>query len=145
MEIYCRVTPYGFVPLYDSDYDLKQRLRVGSTVRCKVSLPRNYEFHKKFFALVRLTFENLPLRFVEHWNIRSADDMLRRFKRDLGYCKTYVNSYGEREIEYKSISFAAMDEQQFEVFYNDCVNLVLYKYIPGIGRDDLTEEIEHFK
>lgn len=145
MDIYCRVTPYGLVPLYDSDHDLKQRLRVGSTVRCRVTLPRNYEFHKKFFALVRLTYDNLPLPLVERWNVRSVDDMLRRFKRDLGYFTAIVNDRGEREIEYKSISFAAMDEEEFERFYTDCVNLVLDKYIPGIDRDDLINEVEHFK
>lgn len=145
MDIYCRVTPYGLVPLYDSDHDLKQRLRVGSTVRCRVSLPRNYRFHKKFFALVRLTFDNLPLPLVERWNVRSEADMLRRFKRDLGYFSSTVNEAGEREIEYRSISFAAMDEQEFERFYDDCVNLVLYQYIPGINRQDLLEEVEQFK
>lgn len=145
MDIYCRVTPYGLVPLYDSDHDLKQRLRVGSTVRCRISQPRNYEFQKKFFALVRLTYDNLPLPLVERWNVRSVDDMLRRFKRDLGYFTATVNDLGEREIEYKSISFAAMDEEEFERFYADCVNLVLDKYIPGIDRDDLIEEVEHFK
>ena len=145
MDIYCRVTPYGLVPLYDSDHDLKLRLRVGSTVRCRVTLPRNYEFHKKFFALVRLTYDNLPLPLVERWNVRSVDDMLRRFKRDLGYFTAIVNDRGEREIEYKSISFAAMDEEEFERFYTDCVNLVLDKYIPGIDRDDLINEVEHFK
>ena len=81
MDIYCRVTPYGLVPLYDSDLDLKRRLKVGSTVRCRVTNPRNYRFHKKFFALVRLTFDNLPAPLVEQWGIRSTDDMLRRFKR----------------------------------------------------------------
>lgn len=145
MDIYCRVTPYGLVPLYDSDHDLKLRLRVGSTVRCRVTLPRNYEFHKKFFALVRLTYDNLPLPLVERWNVHSTDDMLRRFKRDLGYFTATVNDRGEREIEYKSISFAAMDEEEFERFYTDCVNLVLDKYIPGIDRDDLINEVEHFK
>ena len=145
MDIYCRVTPYGLVPLYDSDHDLKQRLRVGSTVRCRVSLPRNYRFHKKFFALVRLTFDNLPLPLVKRWNVRSEADMLRRFKRDLGYFSSTVNEAGEREIEYRSISFAAMDEQEFERFYDDCVNLVLYQYIPGINRQDLLTEIEQFK
>ena len=145
MDIYCRVTPYGLVPLYDSDHDLKQRLKVGSTVRCRVSLPRNYRFHKKFFALVRLTFDNLPLPLVERWNVRSENDMLRRFKRDLGYFSSSVNENGEREIEYRSISFAAMDEQEFERFYDDCVNLVLYQYIPGINRQDLLEEVEKFK
>ena len=145
MDIYCRVTPYGLVPLYDSDHDLKQRLRVGSTVRCRVSLPRNYRFHKKFFALVRLTFDNLPLPLVERWNVRSENDMLRRFKRDLGYYSSTVNDLGEREIEYRSISFSAMDEQEFEKFYDDCVNLVLYQYIPGIDRQDLLVEVENFK
>lgn len=145
MDIYCRVTPYGLVPLYDSDHDLKQRLRVGSTVRCRVSLPRNYEFHKKFFALVRLTYDNLPMPLVERWNIRSVDDMLRRFKRDLGYFTSSVNELGESEIEYRSISFAAMDEEEFERFYNGSVNLVLDKYIRGLEREDLLAEVEHFK
>ena len=99
MDIYCRVTPYGLVPLYDSDHDLKQRLRVGSTVRCRVSLPRNYRFHKKFFALVRLTFDNLPMPIAERWNVRSENDMLRRFKRDLGYFSSTLNEAGEREVE----------------------------------------------
>ena len=144
MDIYCRVTPYGLVPLYDSDHDLKQRLRVGSTVRCRVSLPRNYRFHKKFFALVRLTFDNLPLPLVERWNVRSENDMLRRFKRDLGYYSSTVNDLGEREIEYRSISFSAMDEQEFERFYDDCVNLVLYHYLPGLDRQDLIEAVEQF-
>ena len=143
MDIYCRVTPYGLVPLYDSD--LKQRLHVGSTVRCRVTLPRNYEFHKKFFALVRLTYDNLPLPLVERWNVHSTDDMLRRFKRDLGYFTSSVNELGEREIEYSSISFAAMDEEEFERFYNGSVNLVLDKYIRGLEREDLLTEVEHFK
>lgn len=145
MDIFCRVTPYGLVPVYGSDCDLKQRLHVGSTVRCRVTLPRNYEFHKKFFALVRLTYDNLPLPLVERWNVHSTDDMLRRFKRDLGYYQSSFNELGEREIDYKSISFAAMDQSEFEKFYEDCVNLVLHKYIPGIARKDLLDEIEHFK
>lgn len=145
MDIYCRVTPYGLVPLYESDYDLKKRLRVGSTVRCRVSQPRNYEFHKKFFALVRLTFDNLPFPLVGRWAIRSMDDMLRRFKRDLGYFTSTVGELGEREIEYRSISFAAMDEHEFEAFYENCVNLVLHKYLSGTDRQDLIEEVEKFK
>lgn len=145
MDIYCRVTPYGLVPLYDSDQDLKQRLRVGSTVRCRVSLPRNYEFHKKFFALLRLTFDNLPLPLVERWNIRNEQDMLRRFKRDLGYFTSNRNEYGELEIEYLSISFAAMDQKDFEDFYNECIDLVLHRYITGLDRQDLLDEIERFK
>ena len=145
MDIYCRVTPHGLVPLYDSDYELARKLRVGSTVRCRVSLPRNYEFHKKFFALLRLTYDNLPCPLVERWHIHSLDDMLRRFKYDLGYYQATYNDDGEREIEYRSISFSQMDQTAFERFYDDCVNLVMYRYIRGIGKDELLNEVSHFK
>lgn len=141
MDIFCKVTPCGLVPLHDSDLDLKKRLRVGSVVRCKVSNPRNYEHHKKFFALVRLTFDNLPLPLVEKWNIRNEYDMLRRFKRDLGYFTNTINEYGEHEIEYLSISFVAMEQHEFEQFYNQCIDLVLL----GIDKQDLITEIENFK
>jgi len=145
MDIFCKVTAYGLVPLYDSDYDLKKRLRVGSVVKCKVSNPRNYEHHKKFFALVRLTFDNLPSNLAEYFKIHNEEDMLRRFKRDLGYFKTSLNERGEKEIEYQSISFSAMEQHEFERFYNQCIDLVLYKYLKGIDKEDLITEIENFK
>ena len=145
MDIFCKVTPYGLVPLYDSDLDLKKRLKVGSVVKCKVSNPRNYEHHKKFFALVRLTFDNLPSNLAEYWHIHNEEDMLRRFKRDLGYYTSVYNERGEREIEYQSISFSAMEQHEFERFYNQCIDLVLYKYIKGIDKEDLITEIINFK
>ena len=145
MDIFCEVTAHGLVPLYDSDYDLKKRLRVGSVVKCKVSNPRNYEHHKKFFALVRLTFDNLPSNLAEYFKVHNEEDMLRRFKRDLGYFKTSLNERGEKEIEYQSISFSAMEQHEFERFYNQCIDLVLYKYLKGIDKEDLITEIENFK
>ena len=145
MDIFCKVTPYGLVPLYDSDYDLKKRIRVGSVVKCKVSNPRNYEHHKKFFALVRLTFDNLPSNLAEYFKVHNEEDMLRRFKRDLGYFTTTLNERGEKEIEYQSISFSAMEQHEFERFYNQCIDLVLYKYLKGIDKEDLITEIENFK
>lgn len=145
MDIFCKVTPYGLVPMYDSDFDLKKRLKIGSVVKCKVSNPRNYEHHKKFFALVRLTFDNLPSNLAESWKIHNEEDMLRRFKRDLGYFTSTYNERGEREIEYLSISFAAMEQHEFERFYNQCIDLVLSKYIKGLDKQDLITEIENFK
>ena len=94
MDIYCKVTQYGLVPLYNTDLELKKHLKIGNVVKCKVSNPRNYEHHKKFFALVRLTFDNLPLPLVEKWHIHNEQDMLRRFKRDLGYFTNTLNEYG---------------------------------------------------
>ncbi len=145
MDILCKVTTHGLVPMYDSDLDMKKRLRVGSVVRCRVNYARNYAHHKKFFALVRLTFDNLPSNLAERWCIHNEEDMLRRFKRDLGYYTSIYNELGEREIEYQSISFASMDQYEFEQFYNRCIDLVMHRYIQGLGREDLLTEIDNFK
>ena len=50
MDIYCRVTDIGLIPMYDSDLDEKHRLRIGDNVLCTIKRPRNYDFHKKYFA-----------------------------------------------------------------------------------------------
>jgi hypothetical protein len=77
--------------------------------------------------------------------IRNVEDMLKRFKRDLGYFTSTINDRGEREIEYQSISFASMEQHEFEAFFEECVDLVVYHYLAGIDRDDLLAELENFQ
>lgn len=144
MKVYCRVTDYGLVPLYDSDYEEKKKLKPGDTVLCEIKRPRNYEFLKKFFALIRLTFDNLPEHLHHALSIYSEEDMLTSLKLDLGLCTTV--RYGMREvIKEGSISFAAMDESEFERFYNRCIDMILHRYLRGTDRKALMEEIERFK
>ncbi len=144
MKVYCRVTDYGLVPMYDSDYEEKKKLKVGDTVLCDIKRPRNYEFLKKFFALVRLTFDNLPEHLHYALGIYNEEDMLLSLKIDLGLCSTV--RYGFREvIKEGSISFASMDESEFERFYNRCVDMILHRYLRGTDRTALLEEIERFK
>ena len=144
MKIYCKVTSQGLVPMYDSDYDEKQRLKLGETVLCDITKPRNYEFHKKFFALVRMTYQNLPERLHSMLNIRSEDDMLTCLKLDLGLA-TVIYQGGRHLIKVGSISFASMDETGFETFYRNCIDVILTKYLRGTDRQDLIDEIERFK
>lgn len=144
MEILCRVTSMGLSPMYDSDLDEKKRLKIGETVLCKITKPRNYEFHKKFFALVRLTFDNLPEWIVRDYNVYSLEDMLTLIKLDLGFAS--LVQHGEYTlVKEKSISFAKMDNTEFEKFYNRAVDIVLYKYLRGTEKESLLEEIYRFK
>ncbi len=144
MDIYCKVTPLGLVPLYDSDHEEKKRLREGDVVKCKVTRPRNYKFHKKFFALVRLTFDNLPESICNALGVRNEDDMLRLIKYDLGLFDVF--QVGDKTVvSLNSISFAAMDNTEFEKFYNRTIDLVLSKYLRGNTREELIEEITHFQ
>ena len=76
MEIYCKVTEAGLVPMYGSDLDEKKRLKKGEEVLCVIRKPRNYKFHKKFFALLRLTLDNLPERMERGLGITCEEDLL---------------------------------------------------------------------
>ena len=144
MDIYCQVTDQGLVPMYESDYDEKKRLKLGDTVLCTIKKPRNYEFHKKFFALVRLCYQNLPEWMEQVLDIHSEEDMLTSMKLDLGMAEiVYIN--GRPIAKTGSISFAAMDNTEFERFYNRCVDLVLTRYLCGTDRQALLDEIINFK
>ncbi|MBE6199780.1 MAG: DUF1367 family protein [Rikenellaceae bacterium] len=144
MDIYCRVTEQGLVPMYDSDLEEKRRLKIGDTVLCKISRPRNYEFHKKFFALVRLTYENLPERLHYMLSIWSEEDLLTCLKLDLGLATTVYHG-GKEFIKTGSISFAAMDNSEFENFYQRTIDVILNKYLRGTDKQALLEEIVNFK
>lgn len=144
MDILCKVTAQGLVPMYDSDFEEKKRLREGSVVKVTVTKQRNYEFHKKFFALVRLTFENLPERLHQMLNIHSETDMLTLLKLDLGYAHTVY--YGTKQVVIvDSIAFASMDQFEFERFYDRAVDVVLNLYLRGTQKQDLIDNLLNFK
>lgn len=144
MDIYCVKTKAGFVAAHDSDYELMKRFKDGEVVKLRATKPRNYEFLKKYWALVKITYDNLPEPLMEKWNINSIEAMHKRFKYDLGYFTSTIGDKKERILEYISISFAAMEECDFQNFYNECVRLICRKYIRGLERHDLEEMIERF-
>lgn len=143
MDIFCKVTAMGFVPLDDVDFEAKKRLKIGSNVKCSITQPRNIGFHKKFFALLTLTFDNLPETVQQQTNIYSIEAMLTAIKIDLGYFDI-VNVNGNNVVKLRSISFSQMDETQFEKFYDLSVTTILNNYLVGTNRNDLLQEVKEF-
>lgn len=144
MDIYCRVTDIGLIPMYDSDLDEKHRLRIGDNVLCTIKRPRNYEFHKKFFALLRLTVANLPHLIQQQMQIFTEEDLLDCLKIDLGLFTTRWHG-GRQIIKTGSISFAKMDNTEFEKFFSRSVDAILRIYLRGTDRQALIEEVENYK
>jgi len=128
MEIYLKNTLHGLIPMYPSDYDEKKKLKIGETYKAVITRPRNYEFHKKFFALVNLGYENTSLEM--------PFDVYRKYLiQKAGFFKTYATPKGTY-FEAESISFASMDKEAFEDLYSRVIDVV----IKDIG--STTEEIE---
>lgn len=144
MDIYCRVTDIGLIPMYDSDIDEKHRLRIGDNVLCTIKRPRNYEFHKKYFALLRLTVANLPHLIQQQMQIFTEEDLLDCLKIDLGLFTTRWHG-GRQIVKTGSISFAKMDNTEFEKFFSRSVDAILRIYLRGTDRQTLIEEVENYK
>lgn len=49
MDIYCRVTDIGLIPMYDSDLDEKHRLRIGDNVLCTYQASSQLRVSQKVF------------------------------------------------------------------------------------------------
>ena len=105
MKLFLRNTISGLVPLYPSDFDEKRKLRLGQDYECEVKNPRNYEFHKKFMALVNIGHENTKLNM--------PFDTYRKYMiMKAGYFKSYQTAKGVY-YEADSISFASMSQNEF--------------------------------
>lgn len=143
MKILCIATENGLVPKYDRDREEYRKVKKGSEVVVSVGKERNYGFHKKFFALLSLTFDNLPERLHDELNVHSVDDLLVRLKIDLGLYS--MARYGNLSIVVPgSISFGKMDEYEFEKFYRRCTHYILDNYLKGVNDKQLEEEIWRF-
>lgn len=118
MKITVRNTINGLVPLYSSDLDEKRKLKIGETYEVEIKHPRNYQFHKKFFALLNIGWENtpevdMPFETYRRWVTMRA-----------GFYKVYHTPKGEL-YEPQSIAFSAMDEDSFEEVYNRVLDVIL--------------------
>ena len=128
MKLLLQNTLHGLIPLYNSDYEEKKKLKLGEIYEADIKHPRNYEFLKKFMALINVGVSNskMDLPFDVYRKI-----MVMR----AGYFIAYQTDKGTH-YEPESISFASMNETKFQEVYSR----VLDKIIADLGCS--TEEIE---
>lgn len=117
MVITVRNTINGLVPLYSSDLEEKRKLKIGETYQVEVKRPRNYQFHKKFFALLNIGWENtdveMPFDTYRRWVTMRA-----------GFYKVYHTPKGEL-YEPESIAFSNMDNDTFSEVYERVLSIIL--------------------
>lgn len=132
MKIYLKRQGDTLIPLSVADHESLKRIRDGEIIHVEYKKPRNPLFHNKFMSLVRTVYENSE-------QYESIDAMLNVFKVALGYYDTMWWRSMEIRIP-RSISFAKMDELEFEEFYNKAVTMALHRFLPTVSKD----ELEHY-
>ena len=143
MEIHLLNTSHGLIPMYNEDYDERKKLKIGTTYKANITVPRNYQFHKKFFALLNCGFSYLNETQMDHH--KNFDGFRESVLLAAGHCETRWDIKRGTFYEVaKSISFASVDEATFNDIY-DRVKDVLFSYaLNGASEDEFTNNLINF-
>lgn len=135
------------IPSTEEAREWLSTVKTGEVLRIKASRPRNIKHHQKFFALLQLIYQNQT-------HYKSVDDILLAFKYHIGHghwvitkpLRSNQNAMldGVKVFQPHSISFAKMDQSEFEDFYNNALDFVTTVVIPGLSKDDLAAELWEF-
>jgi len=90
-------------------------LKIGKPYKFKVTGTRDIKFHSKFFVMLNEIYKN-----QEQFN--NFEQFRKAIIFDSGFVEERMNLQGEIVLETKSISFANMDELEFERLYNAVID-----------------------
>jgi hypothetical protein len=136
MRILVIKTPRGLLPVYDSDLENYCKIAMNEEFEIEYTKKRNLKFHKKYFALMKLAFENQQ-------DYRSLNDMRRDIAIVSGFYDEVVNKItGEILKVAKSISFSNMEETEFSELYEKTKDTIS-KWL-GISDENIENEIMQY-
>jgi hypothetical protein len=136
MKLHVIKTQTGLKPAYDSDYEVYSKIPLNEVFEIEYKKPRNIGFHRKYFALIKLAFENQT-------DYRNLNDLRRDISIVAGYYDEVANKVtGEVYKMPKSISFAQMDEIEFSELYEKTKD-VICKWL-GVNNESIEEEIHQY-
>lgn len=127
----------SLIPTFDSDYEKLKKIAPGDSVECTVKRPRNVQFHRKFFALINMVYQNQP----EDKTIENFDYLRKYLTKRSGHYEAIETPTGTI-YEAKSISFASMDDYEFSKLYSDMIDTIvkIYKW----EKSDILENVQDF-
>jgi len=124
--------------------DFIDKLKHGALIRADFKKMRNPAFHRKYFALLNFAFEQWePTQHTYKDEI--VEKNFDRFRSDIailsGFGFPVTNIRGEVRMEAKSISFASMDESEFDKLYQTTINVIMKHILTRYTKEDLDDVV----
>jgi hypothetical protein len=114
--------------------DLIAGIKHRETVTASIRRPRNPKHHRLLFALLNAVFENQT-------QYATIEDLLGALKLAVGLFDTGLTVDRVPYVVPRSISFAAMDQNSFEIVYNKMLEVILTKILPAANKADLEARV----
>lgn len=128
-------------PADDDAADLVKKLGAGEIVEIEIRRPRNAKHHRLFWKLCTLVWENI----ADHDTYPTPEAIVDELKILTGHCeRRYIMVNGERYlfVKPKSISYGAMDQDEFSAFFDNCGDIIEQRWMHGITNEELRNELE---
>lgn len=133
-----------WVPASDNDAERLKRFPSGEDFEVEIKLPRNPKFHRKGFALLNFIYHywcanKAGIEFLG--NAAQFDVFRKQLTILAGYRKEVVNLRNlQVSYEAESLSFANMDDEEFEGWYNAVVNTSLcHIFGPNVDENTINQ------
>ena len=113
-----------------------ETMKPGKWLRFEWSVPRNGPHHRKFMALVQLVVENSE-------TYQTVEQAMVAIKLAAAYFDPHVDPRtGEVVPVVRSISYDAMDQDEFEKFYAAAIDGILTTILPQFDRETADRLLE---
>lgn len=144
-EIHLTRSAHGLVPSTDEAVELLQKIKIGTPINATIVKPRNGKFHRKFFSMLDVAFQNHEWPEVEtQWGKATvSSELFRKYVIvKAGHYKASLTPKGEVRAEPKSISFSSMSEAEFSKLYNDVLNVILKEFLTNWKAGDMDKAVD---
>lgn len=121
-------------PSLPEDEEKLSKWKWGDILEVEIKKPRNGGFHRKFMAMVGLVFENQE-------KYPTIEKLLIEIKLLTGHYTDHTDLDGKTDRIPDSISYAAMDEMEFALFYSKAIDVILANIMP-VEREDLDRMVD---
>lgn len=113
------------MPATDQDAELLSKIKIGQPTKLTFTRVRNYQFLKKYFALLNLAFDFWE---PDEENL-IGEKNFDQFREDIiilsGFYKRSIRLDGSTRVSAKSIAFGNMSEDEFEKLFSKTIDVII--------------------
>ena len=144
-EIYLKKGQGDLYPADSNAMESLEKIKIGEVIKCNFTKPRNYKFHRKFFALLNFLYDSWEPGEAEYKG-HPVNKSFERFREDIiilaGYYDSVFNINGDVRVKAKSISFGKMSEDEFHDLYSKVIDVALKKVLVNFTREDIDNTVQ---
>jgi hypothetical protein len=134
------------IPFSQIESDRMIRFKNREVYQVEIKTTRNPAFHRKVFSFLNYCFENWSasncLEFVDE--SKQFDYFRKMMIIKAGYYDQFFDIDGNLRLEAKSISYANMNQEEFENLYNALIQVAMSNIFKTNDKDKLNKLYNFF-